>query len=255
MIARRHLLTWMYAPWQGAPPLAPRTGITFYENFEGASAFAAQHMQGSTAYAFTQITSPALEGAKAGRWELQKGDAEASGGCRTECLFTEALAQAETWHGFAAYFPSADYADDSISYDIINQWHQGSSWGSPMLLIRVKNGQLYLNRRSNTSSSIEYALGAQPKDRWVKFVIHLRQDTAAGFMKIWIDGALVLDITGETKFPDTNGRWKMGIYKSDWNNGGTYKPTNSTRRVWYVDEVRIGDSSSNYASVFPSGLT
>ncbi|MDX5420598.1 MAG: heparin lyase I family protein, partial [Hymenobacteraceae bacterium] len=241
---------------QATPPTG-NPEILYSEGFESGTGFTGMHLQSSTLYGFTVVESPTFSGAKVGRFELRKGDPEASGGARTEVLFTEALAQETTWHSFAAYFPSIDYKDDTISYEVNTQWHQGSSWGTPMLQLRILNGRIYFNRRSNTNPQVQYDLGPQPKDQWVKFVIHLKQHTRDGFVKIWINDQQVLHITGETMFPDKDpvpyGRWKLGIYKSDWNKGGTYKPSSTTIRVWYVDEVKIGSATSTYKLMEPTG--
>ncbi|MFT2009625.1 hypothetical protein ACMA1I_13175, partial [Pontibacter sp. 13R65] len=41
-------------------------------------------------------------------------------------------------------------------------------------------------------------------------------------------------------------RWKLGIYKSDWNNG---KTTDTKKRVLYFDEIRMGNERATLADM------
>lgn len=225
--------------------------VLYYEGFESGAGFNGMKLQTSTSYGFTIASAPTYSGEKVGRWELRAGDPPASNGTRAEVLFTAELAQQETWHSYAGYFPSAD---NLIDYDneVFNQWHQGGTFGTPMLTFSTVSGRFEVRRRSlDGKTSTYYNLGSVTYDQWVDIVIHLKQHLTDGLMKIWINGELKLDIQGgATMFDGSYGRWKMGIYKSDWNDGGK---TGSDKRVWYVDEVKIGNAVSTYEFMQPKG--
>ena len=78
----------------------------------------------------------------------------------------------------------------------------------------------------------------------------LKQHFTAGACKVWVNGELKADYTGKTMHdvPEL-GRWKIGLYKSDWN--GTQQ-TDTTKRVWYCDQVRRGDATATLESMTPT---
>lgn len=224
--------------------------ILFYEGFEEDNFFSGLKKQIGTDYGFTIDSIITFKDAKAGRWELQANDSTNAKGIRAETMFSAAFAQEETWHSFAAYFPTEGYQVDRHS-EIINQWHQGIG-GLPMLTLRTANDNFVFKKRGFDSlPNIKYNLGAIPKDRWVLFVIHLKQHPTNGLIQIWIDGELKLDLQGcATMFEGPLGRWKMGLYKNLWNNEDTLS---ATKRVWFVDEVKIGNASADYEFMKPVG--
>ncbi|MFD2247248.1 heparin lyase I family protein [Pontibacter ruber] len=237
-----------YTIQQTLPPTDPK--ILYYEGFESGTAFAGMHIQSSTSYGLMVVDKPTYSGVKVGRWELRAGDPPAANGTRTEVLFTAELAQQETWHSYAGYFPSVDYLIDTYP-EVFNQWHQGIS-GSPMLTFRTVNDRFAFYRVGvGGAPSISYDLGPLVKDQWVEIIIHIKQHLTDGIVQIWINGDLKLNIQGgATMFEGPYGRWKMGIYKWKWNDGGT---TNTTKRVWYVDEVKIGNAASTRETMEPIG--
>lgn len=224
--------------------------ILFYEGFEEEAFFSGLKKQIGTDYGFTIDSIVTFKDAKVGRWELQANDSTNKKGIRAETMFPAAFAQEETWHSFAAYFPSDGYQTDRHS-EIINQWHQGIG-GLPMLTLRTVNDNFVFKKRGfDTLPNIKYNLGPISKDRWVSFVIHLKQHPTNGLVQIWIDDELKLDLQGgATMFEGPLGRWKMGLYKNLWNNEDTLS---ATKRVWYVDEVKIGNTSANYEFMRPVG--
>ncbi|WP_460893048.1 heparin lyase I family protein [Rufibacter soli] len=224
--------------------------IMYHENFETGTGFAGLHMQSSTTYGFKVVRDTTYSGSWAGRWELRAGDPPAADGTRTEVLFSENFAQEETWHSFAGYFPSANYLLDSDD-EAFNQWHQGGEFGSPMITLRTQDGRFEVRRRTADGQSIIFhVLGPIIYDKWLEVVIHIKQHRTDGFMQVWIDGELKLDIKGvPTMYDGPYGKWKMGIYKSDWNNGGV---TQSQKRVWFVDEVKIGNAACSIAFMKPT---
>ncbi|SIQ62897.1 heparin lyase I family protein [Pontibacter lucknowensis] len=230
-------------------PALEQPKVLYYEGFESGVGFTGMNIQTSTTYGFNVVGNPTYQDLKVGRWELRAGDPPASNGTRAEVLFSEDLAQQETWHSFVGYFPSEDNLIDTDD-EAFNQWHQGSSFGRPMMTFRTENGRFEVLRRSPDGSKTHYyIMGSIIYDQWVHFVIHIKQHLTDGVMQVWINGELKMDYQGPTMFDGPIGRWKMGIYKSSWNNGSS---TNSIKRVWYVDEVRVGNATSTYESIKPA---
>ncbi|GAA4300085.1 heparin lyase I family protein [Nibribacter koreensis] len=224
--------------------------MLYYEGFENGTGFAGMHMQTSTTYGFVVETDTVYSGTKAGRWELRAGDPIVADGARAEVLFSESYAHEETWHSYAAYFPSANYLLDSDD-EAFNQWHQGGDLGSPLLTLRTQNGRFEVRRRSADGTILNInVLGPIIYDQWIGMVIHVKQHLTDGFMKVWINGELRLDIKDlPTMYNGRIGKWKMGIYKSDWTKKGV---TDSKKRVWFVDEVKIGNAANTYESMRPT---
>ncbi|WP_066512240.1 heparin lyase I family protein [Rufibacter sp. DG15C] len=225
--------------------------VLYYEGFESGTGFSSLHLQTSTTYGFGVASAPCFNGAKVGRWELRAGDAPVADGTRAEVSFPETLAQQETWHSFAGYFPAADYKLDSDD-EAINQWHQGSGFGSPMISLRTENGRFIIRRRTPDGNTLlAHDLGAIPYDQWAEVVVHIKQHLTAGIVQVWINGVQKLNLQGvPTMFNGPYGQWKLGIYKSTWNSGNS---TQSIKRVWYVDEVKLGNAASTYETMKPIG--
>ncbi|MEI6945957.1 heparin lyase I family protein [Paraflavisolibacter sp. H34] len=231
------------------PPAYERPGVQYWESFEYRGGFDGMERQTSTPYGFTITDSLAFAGRKVGRWELRNSDPMASDGARAEVLFPEDFRVAESWHSFAGYFPASEYAEEDDD-ETINQWHQGGEFGSPMLTLRTEQGFFRVRRRgSDGIATTNYDLMPIPHDQWVSFVIHIKQHLTSGIFQVWINGELKLDYKGPTMYRGPYGRWKIGIYKSDWNKGRT---TGTDLRVWYIDEVKFGLPGATYAGMQPS---
>jgi hypothetical protein len=72
-------------------------------------------------------------------------------------------------------------------------------------------------------------------------------------LEIWKDGANVHSAQGQNKFNDGQGNYmKFGIYKWDWSQN---KPSGTTQRVMYYDELRIADQQGSYNAVVPRQTT
>jgi hypothetical protein len=83
--------------------------------------------------------------------------------------------------------------------------------------------------------------------QWLDFVINIKFSYGAnGFLKVWKDGVLVTDDAGGNCFNDDKGPYlNMGIYSRCLDQDQTI--------TIYYDELRIGDSNSNYDEVAPGG--
>ncbi|OKL39548.1 hypothetical protein A3841_00950 [Pontibacter flavimaris] len=225
-----------------ATDLATSANFIFNETFEDGTGFDGIRLQASTNYGFNLVSSPAFEGSKAGRFELRDSDAEASGGTRAEFIFPDDTRAKEGWYSFAGYFPAADYADER-SRDIITQWHQGGGSGSPHTVLVVESGEFIMH-----VGEARLSLGKMTKDVWHNFVIHMVHSTGSdGLIEVWLNDKKVASRSGATiKSGFDLPRWKVGIYKWDWNGSET---TNTKKRVWYIDNVRLGNSNATLSEM------
>ncbi|OKL39549.1 polysaccharide lyase [Pontibacter flavimaris] len=207
------------------------------ENFEGESYFRGAKLQAATAYGFRVAELPVYEGTRSGRFELRDTDPEASGGTRAEFLFPEATKVKEGWYTFAAYFPTEDYQRDT-SMDHINQWHQGKGSGSPALMLITENDEFFIFLKGKGLKHQRYALGEVRKDVWHRFAIHIVHSSGEdGMVEVWLNENKVLSYNGPTMYSGFGyPRWKVGLYKDDWNHSRT---TDTQKRVYYIDDVKL----------------
>ncbi|MEI6945614.1 heparin lyase I family protein [Paraflavisolibacter sp. H34] len=240
------------------PPVVTPPNILYSEGFEDGKGFENEpakgidgfNLQVATSYGFTVVGQPTYQDAQVGRWELRDSDPMTSGGTRAEVLFPDQFRLAETWHSYVSYFPAGQYLPDSDD-ETFNQWHQGGDFGSPMFTLRTMKGSIQVRRRTPDGANYtDHILMSIPYDRWVAFVMHMKQHVTNGIFQVWIDGELKMDYKGPTMYAGPYGKWKIGIYKSDWNKGGT---TDTHIRVWYIDEVKLGDSTAVYQVMRPQG--
>jgi hypothetical protein len=239
-----------------------RSGIIFEELFEGTSPFSQALVidKGvAAAHSRTYVASPAFQGSKAVRFELRESDPEYASGTRTEVAFRDAAAK-DQWYSFAAYFPASEWGHDNAP-EIIAQWHSwpdahlGEQWQSPTTKMLVFRDRLRFDVGYNTnqvSRGFEaekfFDLGQVPKDSWQEFVIHIvHSPFSDGLVEVWQNGKKVVDHKGGNSHNDARLPFlKVGLYKWDWN--GTQK-TDVSRRVLYMDNVRIGNAQASFASM------
>jgi hypothetical protein len=243
------------------PSPAPSTGtispnIIYREAFEGSSFWPNLSKEVNTTYGFTTISSPAIEGSKAGRFELRDGDADSY--YRSEVRWPVSYSStADRWFSFYAYWPSATEGADSKD-ELFHQCHQTSAT-SPPLSLHIQNGHFYSEINGQVFSGVlgqgsgtqRTDLGNVPKDQWVKFVIHYKFSyNSDGVWQIWENGNQVLNYTGKTIYPPaittSLPSFKLGIYKWVWSGTGS---SDVTDRVMIVDDVRIGNENSTYSDL------
>jgi hypothetical protein len=213
---------------------AATTNIIYHEAFEGKEPFSNLKRQFATQYAFELVDSPVYCGRRSGRFELRAGDPMTSNGTRAEVLFG-APDQKERWYSFSAYFPAEAYKKDSNN-DIINQWHQK---GSPATSLRTRDDKFFLRTGNTKAGRIDIELGSITKDKWHRFVFHfIHSNGRDGLIEVWLNGERVLRCQGGNMYPDKLPRWKVGIYKDDWNGDET---TDTDRRVFYIDNIKVGN--------------
>jgi hypothetical protein len=226
------------------------SNLIFEETFEGSTAWSMVHRQFGTSHAFNVATKPVFQGTKSGRFELRDSDPETSGGTRSEVLFPE-LTHKERWYSFSAYFPSDGYKTDKNN-DILNQWHQGGGL-SPAATFRVQSDRFQMRVGNTKDTRVRYDIGEQTKDTWHHFVFHFIHSAGAdGLLEVWHNGKKVLTLKGGNMYDLKLPRWKVGIYKDNWNGSGT---TDSKVRIFYLDNVRMGNEKATLADMTSAVVT
>ena len=183
----------------------------------------------------------------------------------------------EYWFGISIYLPkdwSLDYGTKQ-SDGIVWQFHDRAykdpeNWRQilPLTVMHKETGWVIINHTyggsinkgkdlgniKGFSKTVPYELG-----QWTDFVMNLKfsgaesADDTNGFLKVWVNGQLELDLTGQNFFGEqTQGPYfKFGLYNSAWKYVDTWAGTSS--RLLYHDELRIGDANSSFSEVSPPG--
>jgi len=178
----------------------------------------------------------------------------------------------EYWYGFSTFIPR-DFIIDNLT-DIIAQFHgtpdDGEAWFVPNFGLHITGNQYEINRFWDDSKITSwkkhdgedhYAFGniADDKEKWTDWVFNIKwsyTNEGNGFMKIWKDGVLIFDKKGPNCTNDALGPFlRFGLYKWDWRHTEQKKPGNTTSRVIYHDEYRIGNANAGYEGVAPAGLS
>ena len=220
------------------------------------------------------VTSPVRGGSKAARYELRYADPKHDS-ARSERIYKGnsrigKVGGPDEWYGFSIYLPP-DYEIDDDPHrwkglgkgEIVAQWHSTPDPGeispSPPLALYTDLGKwkftsVHSSNPILTSNNGTWVfLWEAPYQRgvWTDWVVHVKWSYQSnGFLEIWQNGKKVVDYKGPNSYNDKgNNYFQWGIYKAHWNKG----PSHVTRRIIYNDELRIGDSTSSYNEVAPSG--
>jgi hypothetical protein len=222
------------------------SNLLYKENADGTS-FLSTYIsrQTGTSYGITSSGTQFYNGTKSVRFELRDTDPEANSGTRAELSFPDAT-NLNRWYSFALYAPGTLYKIDSDD-DVISQWHQAGG-ATPALCLRVKNDRIYLRVLGTWID-----LGVFEKDTWRAYVMHVKHSAGSdGLVELWRDGVKIVNRTGANMYAVTgdyhNPKWKMGIYKSDWNGTGT---TQTTMRVLHFDDIKLGNEYATYQDMVP----
>lgn len=247
-----------------AVPVLAATTSNFTGDFEQGS-FSGWNQQLCCKHSGTVVTSPVRAGKYAAKFTLKKSDHEDHH--RAELATKPVPANSERWYGFSIMLPS-DYKKDQME-EILTQWHSmpdkelGEKPGAPPLFLMTENGNWQLGRRWDANKLTAFRapqgseginLGAYEPGVWTDFVFHIKWSYQSdGLIEVWKNGKLVLTKTGPNTYNDQLGPYlKVGIYKAGW--GVAKRTSSTTERTIYIDEVRIGDANSNYASIAPKAV-
>lgn len=223
--------------------------ILYSEDAEGSTVFSGLTKQTYTTYGINQSDSQHYTGSKSVRFELRDTDSMNNNGTRAEVAFPATTAL-DRWYAFSVYFPSAFYQYDNKD-EVIMQWHQGGG-ATPALCLRTKKDSLYL-RVMGTLWLRLTGTGGIAKDYWRRYAVHVKfsSDTSTnpslsttGLVEILCDGGWIARYYGQNMYTVggsySNPIWKLGIYKSAWNDNGT---SMTSKRVIYFDDIKIGDET------------
>jgi hypothetical protein len=232
---------------------ASSPNLVYEETFEGSNPLSTYvSRQFATSHAFTVASSPVFAGSKSGRFELRDSDPLNNDGTRAELSFPY-QSNLNRWYSFSAYFPSATYKFDA-SDEVISQWHQGGGY-SPALSLRTREDKYQLIIKPTPTTTEKLFLAAIEKDKWNTFVFHIKHSPGSdGVLEIWLNGKKVFNRAGQTMYALTGTtkppKWKMGIYKSDWNGSQT---TDTKIRIFYYDNIRLGNENATYENMASGG--
>src|SRR5690606_2876902 len=213
----------------------------FEETFEGSRPFSTAHGPEIGAdHSVTFVDRPGSSNNTAARFELRYDDPDVKGSRRAEWTIVKGEngdIKKDTWYSFEVYVPNS-YIDESDE-EVINQWHQD---GNASASIRIENGR-FLWRFYINGNKMDTDLGRIEKDTWNSVVVHMVHSyNSDGVTEVWINGRKLMDQKGRNINNDPLPKWKIGIYKSEWADGRT----NTTRRVLYFDNVRVGNENATY---------
>ena len=168
----------------------------------------------------------------------------------------------EIWLGFSLYYPSDEgtnaqwWSDvsDANTMNIMQTMDSGPGF-TPSVFINLRgNGQVQVQSKYSTNPTGE-TLRYNPstyttinRDRWHDFVIrHKRACDNTGILQVWVNGALITNYvnTPVALCDKQYGYMEIGQYY------GTIIDNNI--RVQYIDNIKVGNASSNFAEVDPSG--
>ncbi|MFC4872911.1 polysaccharide lyase [Negadavirga shengliensis] len=220
---------------------ATSSSFIFYDDFESGEPLEDAHGHELGAdHSLTSVSKPGYSGEKAARFELRDNDPIVKGSRRAEVTIVkgeDGHIEKDTWYSFDLYVPK-DYVDEDDD-EVINQWHQS---GNASASIRIKNGR-FLWRYYINGQREDFDLGSIKKESWNSFVIHMIHSYGSdGLTEVWLNDEKLLDRKGRNINDDDLPKWKIGIYKSKWAD----EKTTTSRRVLYYDNVKVGDSRTDY---------
>jgi hypothetical protein len=199
---------------------------------------------------------------------LNKDDSLVANSKRAEVtLKPEDKVEVERWVGFSVMFPTSFIPDPEP--ESIQQWHdlpdldEGGVWRSPPFALYTKNGRLYLDikwssQRLTSNATLSggktYDLGVYSTGVWTDLVYHIKFSwNNDGLIDFWNNGKKILTINGPNAYNDKRGNYfKLGIYKWMWAPvNATTSHSNTTKRVVYYSNLRVGNELATYNDVAP----
>jgi hypothetical protein len=170
------------------------------------------------------------------------------------------------WYGWSIYIPDNQHGDGK--FDIISQFHDWHAtlpaWAddgtAPTNLTLGEDNMLRFSLKyqgpvdpaTGNPTTVHQVFDLAPctVGTWHDFVVNVKwTHQSDGFLKVWLNGELLVDYTGPTYLDYGTGNgpfFKMGDYKGVYNWSGTGP------RYFYMDEFRMGGADSSYAEVNPA---
>jgi len=234
-----------------------RSNVIFTAGFEGSSPFAAPISlaggQYCCSYSLTQSTDTFRAGGGSFRIDLRKSDPEVSGSKRVEIEVDNSISQpitATRWYGGSWLLPSP-WTSDHFGESIL-QWHDLDGTSPPLAVITYDDS-IWVRTNVNFNGH-NYAVAAinDIKGNWMDMVLQVKWTTGTdGFIKCWINGTLKLNLSNITTNASTGSYIKIGMNKWNWAHDGDPNNSTVTKRVFFIDEFRIGNENATYEDVAP----
>lgn len=240
--------------------------LTLYSAFESTTDFAKWSEEICRPSALTISSAvPARKGNSSARFEFAKSDVTTYNGYIRAEIHQDSPPEAENWYGFSMYLPT-DFVSDPMA-EKFAQWHEipdwdlGETWRSPPISLGIQNDRYNLqvlwaaapvNTNNTKDGEKDIDLGpVTDKGKWADWVVHIKFSYKSdGILEIWKNKVKIYSLYGPNSFNDENFPYfKLGIYKWGWNGWASYSP--ESKRVLYMDEVRIGNSKSSLNEVSP----
>jgi hypothetical protein len=187
-------------------------------------------------------------GSYSNRIELKKTDADVFGSKRAETgryTKSEPVAKVERWYAASYFLPATDYVYDAAA-ESPTQWHT-SSTQYPPLAVWTQRGQWRLVQFGSQTT----ILSNYETNKWTDFVFHVKWSSGSdGLIEVWKNGVKILTKYGKNidGSVTTGAYMRTGLYKWPWKGGNT---STTTKRVIYIDDVRIGNAAATYNDVVP----
>lgn len=230
-----------------------RANLLYEGTFEGSNPFLNVNIQPPNR--ISQSTDHSRFGNYSARIECNKTDPDIGASKRSEinrASSGEPTGAFERWYGGSWFLPTS-WVNDTAP-EIIVQWHEYTGTASPHFAIWSKSSHFWL--AVDGIPTID--LGAYTLNAWTDFVFHMKWDsTSAGTFEMWKNGVKVTlpsNISAGANMPNqAHGPYlKCGIYKWYWKHYPDQSQT--TQRIIYIDELRIGSALATYNDVAPSQI-
>lgn len=221
-------------------------------------------------YSMTRSTNFKRTGNSSLRVELRKWDPDVSSSKRAELTDNSYPMPPQTnirWWSFSNYLPN-DWIQDDVR-EMFAQWHYKPTSGvalgaSPPIGLYMNKGNweitiLYdsvdinIDRGANIKERT-FVLGPWQKNVWTDWVFNInyshRDD---GYVKIWKNGQLIFDYKGKCWYNGSyDPQFKVGLYKWAWSSNYHNRPPSiTTSRVYYLDNVKIGNKEAELSDFYP----
>ena len=172
------------------------------------------------------VDAPGLEG---GRKAVRFAVLRAPNSFRSELSLPHEPGFHERWYGERIFIPSDWVSDPDRAVDIVMQWHAiPGNWRATYPNVEISIGNTNWFIRQSYGSAQTRPTRTQKKlddpvrpGSWVTWVIHAKWSPGAdGFLQIWKDGKLVLDLKGTNVYSTIGEEYtpylKTGIYHPEW---------------------------------------
>lgn len=179
------------------------------------------------------------------RFEVRPGD-ESSGSIRSEITME---IKGDVWIGFKLKLENFNQDSKGGGESIGIQWHGNDGQNNPPLSLNLYGTDISLVQCPDDKSLIQNNIAKLTdwNNKWVSLVFHTNWNTLRGGVEMWVDGVKKVNKTGiNMGANDVN----LKIGQNHWSwfrvSGITQKS-----RIFYIDDLRIGNSLATYADVAP----